>query len=203
MDAVAAKQTQHVTVIGVGLLGGSVGLALKARNPGVRIAGVGRRQASLDAALEVGAIDTAHLDLAEVDGAAELLLLVEHSNQRIMEALRDGIDIRAALWQTIEKQLQQASAGIVQLAEQVEQRLRHAPEVPLIYESLAAGSGTYSNAEDFSQGLTMAARLGFDLNQLFIGRYPGTDVVRVIRGRAQGTDDINQASPAEAENGGR
>ena len=59
---------RHVTIIGVGLLGGSVGLALKSLNPNIRIAGVGRRKKSLDEALAAGAIDSAHLDAAESGG---------------------------------------------------------------------------------------------------------------------------------------
>jgi len=69
------RQIQHVTVIGVGLLGGSAALAIKAYDPGVRVAGVGRRQSSLDAALGVGAIDTAHLDAAEATGRSDLVIL--------------------------------------------------------------------------------------------------------------------------------
>jgi len=65
----------HVTIVGVGLLGGSAGLALKAHDPHVRVAGVGRRQASLEKALEVGAIDTAHLDAAEAVHATDLVIL--------------------------------------------------------------------------------------------------------------------------------
>ena len=64
-----------MTIIGVGLLGGSAGLAIKAHDPHVRIAGVGRRQASLQTALEIGAIDTAHLDAAEAVGGTDLVIL--------------------------------------------------------------------------------------------------------------------------------
>jgi prephenate dehydrogenase len=68
-------QIKHVTIIGVGLLGGSAALAIKAEDPDVTIAGVGRRQSSLDMALKVGAIDTAHLDAAEAVAHADLVLL--------------------------------------------------------------------------------------------------------------------------------
>ncbi|MCP4375965.1 MAG: prephenate dehydrogenase/arogenate dehydrogenase family protein [bacterium] len=64
-----------MTVIGVGLLGGSAALAIKAHDPSVRVAGVGRRKVSLDAAMEVGAIDTAHLDPAECVGKSDLVIL--------------------------------------------------------------------------------------------------------------------------------
>lgn len=71
----AEYQLKHVTIIGAGLLGGSVGLAIKAHDPKVRIAGVGRRRVSLDEALEVGAIDTAHLDTAEAAAKSDLVIL--------------------------------------------------------------------------------------------------------------------------------
>lgn len=51
-----------VTIIGVGLLGGSLGLALKKRGLAGTVRGVGRRQESLDKALSAGAIDEAFLD---------------------------------------------------------------------------------------------------------------------------------------------
>ncbi|MDP6047216.1 MAG: prephenate dehydrogenase/arogenate dehydrogenase family protein [Phycisphaerae bacterium] len=69
------RKIQHVTIVGVGLLGGSAALAMKAHDPSVRVAGVGRRQVSLDAALEVGAIDTAHFDPAECVGQSDLVIL--------------------------------------------------------------------------------------------------------------------------------
>lgn len=71
----AEKKLQHVTIIGVGLLGGSAGLAIKAHDPDVHIAGVGRRQSSLDEALAVGAIDTAHLDPAEAVAKSDMVIL--------------------------------------------------------------------------------------------------------------------------------
>ena len=64
-----------MTIVGVGLLGGSAGLALKADDPRIRIAGVGRRQRSLDAAMAAGAIDTAHFDAAEAVGQTDLVIL--------------------------------------------------------------------------------------------------------------------------------
>ncbi|MGI9429677.1 MAG: prephenate dehydrogenase [Bythopirellula sp.] len=53
-----------VTVIGVGLIGGSIGLALKERGLAAEVTGVGRRQASLDRALQRGAVGSATTELA-------------------------------------------------------------------------------------------------------------------------------------------
>ena len=75
LQSMSAERVQHVTIVGVGLLGGSVALAIKAHDPAVRVAGVGRRQASLVEALAVGAIDTAHLDAGEVVGRSDLVIL--------------------------------------------------------------------------------------------------------------------------------
>jgi prephenate dehydrogenase len=66
---------QHVTIVGVGLLGGSAGLAIKQHWPDARIAGVGRRQSSLDEALACGAIDEAHLSPADPAARSDLVLL--------------------------------------------------------------------------------------------------------------------------------
>jgi prephenate dehydrogenase len=71
----AACTPRHVTIIGVGLLGASMGLALKRRLPGVRVAGVGRRAESLRQALRIGAIDTAHLDAREAVSQSDLVIL--------------------------------------------------------------------------------------------------------------------------------
>jgi prephenate dehydrogenase len=71
----ASPSPQHVTIVGVGLLGGSVGLAIKSRYAGVTVAGVGRRQASLRRALARGAIDTAHLEAASPAARSDLVVL--------------------------------------------------------------------------------------------------------------------------------
>jgi prephenate dehydrogenase len=64
----------RVTIVGVGLIGGSFGLALKAHGFPGRITGVGR-PATLQAALECGAIDEAQEHLAPAVGHADLVFL--------------------------------------------------------------------------------------------------------------------------------
>ena len=85
-----------MTVVGVGLLGGSLGLALKAADEGVRIVGVGRRQSSLDRALASGAVDQATLDTAEGVQGADLVVLAtplaayEHHLAAMADVLSPG-----------------------------------------------------------------------------------------------------------------
>ena len=66
---------ERACIVGVGLLGASLGLALKQRGLARQVTGVGHRQASLDVALERGAIDTAFLDAAEGARDADLVVL--------------------------------------------------------------------------------------------------------------------------------
>jgi len=57
---------QKIGIIGPGLLGGSLGLALKSRSVKARIVGIGHRRSSLDRAVEIGAIDEGSEDLSAV-----------------------------------------------------------------------------------------------------------------------------------------
>ncbi len=66
---------KNVTLVGVGLLGGSLGLGLKERGLLTNVRGVGHRQSSLDAALSIGAIDEAFLELAPAMENADLVVL--------------------------------------------------------------------------------------------------------------------------------
>ncbi len=70
-----SKLFETVTIVGVGLLGASLGLALKQKTLAGKVRGVGRRQSSLDTALEMGAIDEAHLDLTEAAIGADLIVI--------------------------------------------------------------------------------------------------------------------------------
>jgi len=66
---------QTVAIIGVGLIGGSLGLALKQRRLAKRVIGVTRRAETLQAALSCGAIDQGSHDPAEAVSEAALVFL--------------------------------------------------------------------------------------------------------------------------------
>jgi prephenate dehydrogenase len=63
-----------VAIVGVGLIGGSIGLALRERKLARQVIGIGRRQTSLDAARKIGAIQQGVTQLAA--GVAEAQLVV-------------------------------------------------------------------------------------------------------------------------------
>ena len=65
----------NVTIVGIGLIGGSIGLALDKRGLAKQIVGVGRRQESLDRALQCGAIGKATLNLAEGVAQADVVVV--------------------------------------------------------------------------------------------------------------------------------
>jgi prephenate dehydrogenase len=63
-----------VSIIGVGLIGGSIGLALLRRGLAQRVVGIGRRQASLAIAIQQGAVTDATTDLDAGVAEAELIV---------------------------------------------------------------------------------------------------------------------------------
>ena len=79
-----------VAIVGVGLIGGSIGLALRDRKLARKIVGVGRRQNSLDAARKIGAIDHGVTNLAAGVAEAQLVIVstpVDTVAERVIQAM--------------------------------------------------------------------------------------------------------------------
>ena len=68
-------QFQKLTLIGVGLLGGSIGLAAKQRGVADRVCGLVRREESIAECLTAGAVDEATLEITEAVADADLVIL--------------------------------------------------------------------------------------------------------------------------------
>lgn len=66
---------QRAVIIGVGLLGGSIGLALRSRKLAENIIGVGRRKESLKSAIAIGAIEEATTELDSAVQNADLVVV--------------------------------------------------------------------------------------------------------------------------------
>lgn len=87
---------KRIGIFGVGLLGGSLGLALKERDSAVRIVGIGRSEQRLGAALDMGAIDEICTDPAALRDPLDCLVLctpvrmIPGHFERALPALRDG-----------------------------------------------------------------------------------------------------------------
>lgn len=65
----------HLVVIGTGLIGGSVALALRRANCVTRITGVGRSAANLEEAVSLGVIDDYEHDIAKAVSTADMVLV--------------------------------------------------------------------------------------------------------------------------------
>ncbi len=88
MRSLSAKRWNTVAIIGVGLIGASIGLALRKRNLANCVVGIGRRQSSLRVARRMGAVDTTTINLARGVEESDLVivaspvgLVVEHVRQ--------------------------------------------------------------------------------------------------------------------------
>ena len=69
------KQWDTVAIVGVGLIGGSIGRDLLARKMARRVIGIGRRAASLRQAKQIGAVTETTLNLAQGTAEAQLVIV--------------------------------------------------------------------------------------------------------------------------------
>jgi prephenate dehydrogenase len=69
------KELRRIAIVGVGLMGGSFGLAVRAAGAPARRIGIGRRQSTLDLALAYDAVDEVTLDMAEGVRSADLVVV--------------------------------------------------------------------------------------------------------------------------------
>jgi len=81
------KRFGNVAVVGVGLIGGSIGLALRQRNLCDRVVGIGRRQESLRVARRVGSVTNTSIDLSKGVIDADLVIVCTPVG-RIVEDVR-------------------------------------------------------------------------------------------------------------------
>jgi cyclohexadieny/prephenate dehydrogenase len=106
-----------LTIVGVGLIGGSIGLAAKKRGVVQRVLGAGRDPAKLEQARRLGAIDEAALDLAAAVRDADLVVFctpVDRIAAQVKEAaahcktgaiLTDAGSTKREIVQTVEADL--------------------------------------------------------------------------------------------------
>jgi prephenate dehydrogenase len=82
---------KQIVIAGVGLVGGSVGLALKKTGFQGKIIGLGRRWSSLKKAIDAGAVDSVEMDFAEALKEADILLIstpVDTISKMVGEAVK-------------------------------------------------------------------------------------------------------------------
>jgi prephenate dehydrogenase len=110
-------QLNVLTIVGVGLIGGSIGLAARRRGVARCVRGVGRQAASLDRARDLGALDEAFTDLGKAVPGSDLVVVctpVDQIVQQVLEAaacagpetvLTDAGSTKARIVRGIERQM--------------------------------------------------------------------------------------------------
>ena len=90
------KKFDKITIIGVGLVGGSIGLALKKRFPAKSVVGVFRKKSTLKNALRRGAITSATMDLMQGVKDADLIIIaspvrsIPHLTKEVLKYAKRG-----------------------------------------------------------------------------------------------------------------
>ena len=85
---------QSVAIVGVGLIGGSIGKALASRRLAARIVGVGRSPAALEEARRSGAVTDATTDLAAAVATADLVVVAAGvaAIPELLDAIDDAVE---------------------------------------------------------------------------------------------------------------
>ncbi len=78
---------ENLVIVGVGLIGGSIGLAVKERGLARHVRGLGRSLDSLRRARDLGVIDSCHTDPREACAAADFIVLCTPVDQIALQAL--------------------------------------------------------------------------------------------------------------------
>ncbi len=86
---------QQVTIIGVGLLGGSLGLVLKEKGLAQTVVGIGRRQPNLELAVQMGAIDRFYAEPQEAVKDSDFIVLATPVDTSVGHVQRWGEHVPA------------------------------------------------------------------------------------------------------------
>ncbi len=90
---------KKIAIIGLGLIGGSIGLAIKRFNKEIKLQGFAKSDSTLKTALSRGLVSEAHLDLNKIDRDTDLVILAtplssfERIVKEISPILKDGCTI--------------------------------------------------------------------------------------------------------------
>ena len=143
-----------LTIVGVGLIGGSIGLAAKRRGLAERVVGVGRQRSSLDKARAVGAIDEGALDLADGVQRADIAVFCTSVDQIARQILTAASRCKTGTLLT------DAGSTKAAIVSEIEGRLP--PEVAFVGGHPLAGSEKrgpeHADPELFQDRLTVVTR---------------------------------------------
>jgi prephenate dehydrogenase len=133
-----------VAIVGVGLIGASIGLALRARGLASRVIGIGRDIRTLELARDRGAIDRATIDLSEGTADAEVVVVCTPVS-RIPQDVRNTVEVAPA-----QALVTDAGSTKRQIVEQVE---RHPPAAGVFVGAHPLAGSERSGAAFAREGL--------------------------------------------------
>ena len=92
-----SKPFQTIGIVGCGLMGGSFALAVKKAQLANRIVGFSQSAASVEKAIQLGAIDSAASSLLDLAQQSDLILLAVPvaATQKTLEAIKEGLQAHA------------------------------------------------------------------------------------------------------------
>jgi prephenate dehydrogenase len=104
---------RHVTIVGLGLIGGSLGMAIRRHGVAGRVVGVSRKRATLAMATRRGAIDAGSADLASAVAEADLVVLATPVDRIVQDGLAAAAAMRpGAVLTDVGSTKQQIVAGL-------------------------------------------------------------------------------------------
>ncbi len=86
---------ERVAIVGVGLIGGSIGLAMRQRQLANRVIGIGRNPDRLQAALQLGAVTECTLDLSQGVRDADVVIVCTPVDQIVPHVLQAARSCRS------------------------------------------------------------------------------------------------------------
>jgi prephenate dehydrogenase len=122
---ICAVVFQKITIVGVGLLGGSLGLAIKQRKVATKVDGYVRRSASISECEKMGVVDHATRDIKRAVENADLIILCTplsrmlELSEQILPALKPGAivtdvgSVKASVVQELEPLFVKAKAHFI------------------------------------------------------------------------------------------
>lgn len=155
----------RITIVGLGLIGGSLGLAVKRRRLAQRVVGVSRHPSTLRRAKRRGAIDVGTTDLARAAQGADLVVLATPVDQIVPLAQRAASAMRAG---TIITDVGSTKAALVRALER-----SLLPGVAFVGAHPIAGSE--------AQGIEAASARLFDGAVCVLTQTPRTDRAALAR----------------------
>lgn len=109
-------QPRRLSILGVGLLGGSIGLAVKSKVSSCTVAGYGHRRSTLEKAVALGAADEVHEDPAAAVRGADLVILCTPVGtfSDLLRAIKSSLAVGAVV-----TDVGSTKASVVEAAEQL------------------------------------------------------------------------------------